>query len=224
MASDDKTKIEPLPEPTGVEIGTQIIGTYEVREHIAAGGMGEVYRGVNIHTDEPVAIKIVLPNLAHDKKIISLFQKEATVLSRLSHDAIVRYHVFTIDPVIKRPCLIMEFVDGISLASYIERSKAMPDGAVRTMLIRLASGLAKAHGAGVIHRDLSPDNVILREGTPDHATIIDFGIAKSESIGGGTLLGGQFAGKYNFVSPEQLGRFQRPFGGLRHGASLRGLE
>ncbi len=208
MSSDDKSDMNITPPSNGVEPGTQIIGTYEVRERIAAGGMGEVYRGVNIHTDEPVAIKIVLPGLAHDQKIISMFQKEATVLSRLSHDAIVRYHVFTIDPIIKRPCLIMEFVDGISLAKYIEGGRALPEHDVRVLLARVASGLAKAHKAGVIHRDLSPDNVILREGTADHATIIDFGIAKAADIGGGTLLGGQFAGKYNFVSPEQLGRFK----------------
>ncbi len=208
MASD-KTQINLTPDAgDGVPVGTQIIGTYEVRARIAAGGMGEVYRGVNIHTDEPVAIKIVLPHLAHDPKIIAMFQKEATVLSRLSHDAIVRYHVFTIDPIIKRPCLIMEFVDGISLANYIEGGRALPEADVRILLARVASGLGKAHKAGVIHRDLSPDNVILRDGTALHATIIDFGIAKAASIGGGTLLGGQFAGKYNFVSPEQLGRFK----------------
>lgn len=56
--------------------------------------MGEVYRGRNIHNDEPVAIKIVLPSLAHDPKIVALFQKESTTLSRLSHEAIVRYHVY----------------------------------------------------------------------------------------------------------------------------------
>ena len=73
------------------------------------------------------------------------------------------------------------------------------------LLVRLASGLAVAHEAGVIHRDLSPDNIVLPGGKVERAKIIDFGIARSASVGGETLLGGSFAGKYNFVSPEQLG-------------------
>ena len=75
------------------------------------------------------------------------------------------------------------------------------------MMTRLASGLALAHEAGIIHRDLSPDNIVLSGGNVDKTKIIDFGIARAASIGGGTLLGGSFAGKYNFVSPEQLGMF-----------------
>ena len=105
---------------TTVSGGTRIIGTYEIDKLISAGGMGEVYRGHNIHNGEPVAIKIVLPSLAHDPKIVALFQKESTTLSRLSHEAIVRYHVFTNDPQIGRPCLVMEFVSGTPLSERIE--------------------------------------------------------------------------------------------------------
>jgi serine/threonine protein kinase len=208
MASDDsqKTQITSV-SPTGVSIGTQIIGTYEIKQHIATGGMGEVYRGVNIHTNEPVAIKIVLAALAHDEKIISMFQKEATVLGRLHHDAIVRYNMFTIDPTTQRACLVMEYVEGRSMADYIEDGPMSAED-VKTLLRRLAPGLQRAHDLGVVHRDLSPDNVIVQDGLVSHTKIIDFGIAKSENFGGGTLLGGQFAGKYNYVSPEQLGRFK----------------
>ncbi|MDT0681953.1 serine/threonine-protein kinase [Roseicyclus sp. F158] len=191
----------------GVEIGTKIMGTFEITEHIATGGMGEVYRGVNIHTGEPVAIKIVLAALAHDEKILSLFQKEATVLGRLHHDAIVRYQLFTVDPGIQRACLVMEFVEGHSLGDYMENGP-IPLQDVVVMLRRLTGGLQKAHDLGVVHRDLSPDNIIIQDGTVTHAKLIDFGIAKSENFGGGTLLGGQFAGKYGYVSPEQLGRFK----------------
>ncbi len=191
---------------TTVTAGTLIMGTYEIEKIINSGGMGEVYRGRNIHNDEPVAIKIVLPSLAHDAKIVALFQKESTVLSRLSHEAIVRYHVFTNDPTIGRPCMVMEFVSGTALADRIEEGP-MPLEDVKTMLRRVASGLDKAHKAGVVHRDLSPDNVILEEGSVAHAKLIDFGIAKSTNIGAGTLLQGQFAGKFNWVSPEQLGAF-----------------
>ncbi|OYU40989.1 MAG: hypothetical protein CFE33_02635 [Pseudorhodobacter sp. PARRP1] len=191
---------------TTVSSGTLIMGTYAIEQLINSGGMGEVYRGRNIHNDEPVAIKIVLPSLAHDPKIVALFQKESTTLSRLSHEAIVRYHVFTVDPTIGRPCMVMEFVSGTAMSDRIEQGP-MPLADVRVMLRRVASGLDKAHRAGVVHRDLSPDNVILEEGQVEHAKLIDFGIAKSTALGAGTLLQGQFAGKFNWVSPEQLGAF-----------------
>ena len=191
---------------TAVTAGTRIMGTYEIEQLISKGGMGEVYRGRNIHTGDPVAIKIVLPHLAQEEMIVALFQKEAKVLGRLQHDAIVRYHVFTSDPEIGRPSLIMEFVEGTSMNDRMKQGP-MSCNEVRILLRRLASGLEKAHNVGVVHRDLSPDNVILEGGVVEHAKIIDFGIAKSSMKGDATLLQGQFAGKFSFVAPEQLGSF-----------------
>ncbi|TIW68767.1 MAG: serine/threonine protein kinase, partial [Mesorhizobium sp.] len=204
MSADDKTRVSPGLANTGV--GTQLSGIYELDERIASGGMGEVYRGHNIQTGDHVAIKIVLPEFARDQTILSLFRKEASILNHLSHDAVVRYHVFTIDPGIGRPYLAMEFVDGQSLFDVMRRG-AMPVEDVRKLCHRLASGLSAVHQAGAIHRDLSPDNIILPGGRVDRAKIIDFGIARSAAVGGETLIGGRFAGKYNYVSPEQLGLY-----------------
>lgn len=204
MSADDKTRISPQVANTAV--GTQLSGIYELDERIAFGGMGEVYRGHNIQTGDHVAIKIVLPEFARDQTILSLFRKEASILNHLSHDAVVRYHVFTIDPGIGRPYLAMEFVDGESLYDIMRRGP-MPTEEVRKLCHRLASGLSAVHQAGAIHRDLSPDNIILPGGRVDRAKIIDFGIARSATVGGETLIGGKFAGKYNYVSPEQLGLY-----------------
>jgi len=204
MSDDDKTRISTNDTYAGV--GTQLSGIYELDERIASGGMGEVYRGHNIQTGDHVAIKIVLPEFARDQTILSLFRKEASILNHLSHDAVVRYHVFTIDPRIGRPYLAMEFVDGQSLFDVMRRG-AMPGQDVRRLCHRLASGLAAVHRAGAVHRDLSPDNIILPGGQVEAAKIIDFGIARSAAVGGETLIGGKFAGKYNYVSPEQLGLY-----------------
>ncbi|MER8461534.1 protein kinase [Mesorhizobium sp. M1396] len=204
MSADDKTRISPQVANTAV--GTQLSGIYELDERIAFGGMGEVYRGHNIQTGDHVAIKIVLPEFARDQTILSLFRKEASILNHLSHDAVVRYHVFTIDPGIGRPYLAMEFVDGESLFDIMRRGP-MPTEEVCKLCHRLASGLSAVHQAGAIHRDLSPDNIILPGGRVDRAKIIDFGIARSATVGGETLIGGKFAGKYNYVSPEQLGLY-----------------
>ncbi len=204
MSSDDKTFVD-LTD--GVAPGTQLNGIYEIDERIAMGGMGEVYRGHNIQTGDVVAIKIVLPEFAKDETILALFRKEASVLNHLSHDSIVRYHVFTVDPGVGRPYLAMEFVDGQSVADRMLEGP-MPVNEARKMIAGVASGLNAAHLAGVIHRDLSPDNIILVDvNNKKRAKIIDFGIAKAAGVGGGTLLGGKFAGKYNYVSPEQLGLF-----------------
>ena len=104
--------------------------------------MGEVYRGHNIHSGDRVAIKIVLPEFARDETILSLFRKEARILNHLSHDALVHYHVFTIDPGIGRPYLAMEFVDGDSLFDVLSRG-ALPPNEVRRLAFRLASGLSR---------------------------------------------------------------------------------
>ncbi|MEP6564149.1 MAG: protein kinase [Mesorhizobium sp.] len=227
MSADDKTRL--LPNMADTTVGTQLSGIYELDERIASGGMGEVYRGHNIQTGDHVAIKIVLPEFARDQTILSLFRKEASILNHLSHDAVVRYHVFTIDTGIGRPYLAMEFVDGESLYDVMRRG-AMATGDVRKLCHRLASGLSAVHEAGAIHRDLSPDNIILPGGRVDRAKIIDFGIARSATIGGETLIGGKFAGKYNYVSPEQLGLYGGDVGeqsdiyslGLVLAAALRG--
>ncbi|SFN86293.1 serine/threonine protein kinase [Mesorhizobium sp. NFR06] len=203
MSDDDKTRLSTNVTYTGV--GTQLSGIYELDEKIASGGMGEVYRGHNIQTGDHVAIKIVLPEFARDQTILSLFRKEASILNHLSHDAVVRYHVFTIDKGIGRPYLAMEFVDGESLFDVMRRGP-MPGEDVRRLCHRLASGLSAVHQAGAVHRDLSPDNIILPGGWVERAKIIDFGIARS-ATGGETLIGGKFAGKYNYVSPEQLGLY-----------------
>lgn len=189
-----------------VTTGLVVAGTYEVEQLISRGGMGEVYRGRNIHTGDPVAMKIVLPALAHDPMIEALFQKEAKVLGRLAHDAIVRYHTYMNPPEIGRPSLIMEFIEGKSLSDRL-KEEALTESEARELLRRLASGLNRAHGAGVVHRDLSPDNVLLEGQRVDRPKLIDFGIAKSSMAGDRTLLQGQFAGKFSFVAPEQLGAY-----------------
>ncbi|BCM17222.1 serine/threonine-protein kinase [Mesorhizobium sp. J8] len=204
MSDDDKTRI--AANVTYAGVGTQLSGIYELDERIASGGMGEVYRGHNIQTGDHVAIKIVLPEFARDQTILSLFRKEASILNHLSHDAVVRYHVFTIDTGIGRPYLAMEFVDGQSLFDIMRRGP-IPAEDVRRLCHRLASGLSAVHQAGAVHRDLSPDNIILPGGRVERAKIIDFGIARSATVGGETLIGGKFAGKYNYVSPEQLGLY-----------------
>ncbi|WP_020096104.1 serine/threonine-protein kinase [Methylobacterium sp. 285MFTsu5.1] len=185
--------------------GTQLNGLYEVEAFITSGGMGDIYRGRAIVTRDAVAIKTIRPDMARNEMALSLFRKEASSLHNLHHEAIVRYFVFTIDPVLGIPYLAMEFVEGEALSDIIRRG-ALGTGEIRVLMHRLALGLQAAHQHGIIHRDLSPDNILLPGGDVARAKIIDFGIARSP-LGDGTLIGSGFAGKINYVSPEQLGLY-----------------
>ena len=203
---ETNTPEEPADSGPSVALGALINNNYRVQKLIAAGGMGEVFSGENVHTDDPVAIKIILQSLARDEKVVTLFKREARILGQLSDEAIVRYHNFVHDPDLDRFCLVMEFIDGIPLSDYVKQTGPLPLEAAKRLMLRLSSGLEKAHKREVTHRDLSPDNVMLRNGDVDQAVLIDFGIAKSTEMSDGTLHG-QLAGKFKYISPEQLGHF-----------------
>jgi hypothetical protein len=186
--------------------GTVLNGIYEIDHPLASGGMGEVYKGHTIPGGDPVAIKVMLPDLAQNDAALALFRKEASALHNLHHPVIVRYYVFAIDPDLRRPYLAMEFVEGQSLFELLRHGPLTLEATGRLMR-RVATGLQAAHEHGIIHRDVSPDNIIIPLGDVGRARIIDFGIARSTRPGDGTIIDGGFAGKYNYVSPEQIGLF-----------------
>ncbi|HEV2045630.1 MAG TPA: serine/threonine-protein kinase [Chthoniobacterales bacterium] len=189
-----------------LQVGSVLNGTYEIDAAIAIGGMGEIYKGHEIQTGDPVAIKVIRADMADDPLVLALFRKEASALNRIHHEAIVRYFVFSLDPILRRHYLAMEFVEGESLSNILKRGP-LDVVQVHALQMRLASGLQAAHDRHIIHRDVSPDNVIVSGEDVAHARIIDFGIARSNRVGDLTVLEGGFAGKYGYVSPEQLGMF-----------------
>jgi len=186
--------------------GTKLNGIFEIDLHIASGGMGDIYRGHAIETNDEVAIKVMRTDLADNTMALALFRKEASALHYIHHDAIVRYYVFSLDPETRRHYLAMEFVDGRPLSDILKEGPLSFDS-VCHLQERLAAGLDAAHRHGIIHRDLSPDNILIPGGDVGLAKIIDFGIARSTRGGDGTIIGSGFAGKFNYVSPEQLGLF-----------------
>lgn len=194
------------PSYRGVAPGTRLNGIYEIDRMIGAGGMGEVYKCHEIQTGAAVAIKMLLPDMAENDAALALFRKEAAALHHLLHDAIVRYFLFTVEPVLQRPYLAMEFVDGRSLSDTLVEGPLTSEALVKLMR-RIASGLQAAHERGIIHRDVSPDNIIVPLGDVRRAKIIDFGIARSTQLGDKTIIGSGFAGKDNYVSPEQVGLY-----------------
>ena len=200
---EDRTVFQPSPVGS-VRPGVRLNGIYEIVTFVTQGGMGEVYRGFNIQTGDPVAIKMIRPELTNNPDVLELFKREAKTLHQLAHEAIVRYFVFTVDPDTRRAYLAMEFVDGLSLTNRFE-SSPLPLTDVKILQTRIGSALEAAHRLGVIHRDISPDNIILPDGDVRNAKVIDFGIARSLKRTEATIIGGGFAGKYNYASPEQFG-------------------
>ncbi|HWW27939.1 MAG TPA: protein kinase, partial [Caulobacter sp.] len=192
-------------------VGFVLNGIYEIKRFIARGGMGEVYEGANVNAEERVAVKVILPHLAADPKVQALFRKEAKTLTSLAHPALVQYRVLAREPRKDLLYIVTDFIDGEPLTNLIGRHS--PTTAELVMLTRrLAEGLHAAHSHGAIHRDISPENVLLPDGVLSRAKIIDFGIAKSMEIGAQTVVGDGFAGKLGYVAPEQFGDFDRRIG------------
>ena len=185
--------------------GTRLNNLYEIEEHIADGGIGTVYKARDVESGDPVAIKVLLATFSRDPMILDLFKREAKILRKLKHDALTQYYVFAKEPTLGIYYLAMEFVSGPSLSTRLEAGPLEPE-AVFTLIKRLAEALQAVHDREVIHRDLSPDNVILQNGDVAQAKIIDFGISRANT-GGPTIIGDGFAGKVNYVSPEQVGIF-----------------
>ena len=214
---DPATRVEPAeaqppppangPErrPPTIAPGTVLFGEYEIVELLGAGGMGEVYRARHRRLGEPRAIKVMHAELSGKKGANEFFDREAKALLAVRHPAVVHCHDMLSDEH-GRVYLIMEMVEGISLSKLIERQGPLPPDDVAALGARVAAGLAAAHRCGVIHRDVSPDNIVLPGGKVSEAKLIDFGIAKILREGQGTIVDG-FKGKLGYASPEQLGFF-----------------
>ncbi|WP_157756967.1 protein kinase [Plantactinospora sp. KBS50] len=176
-------------------------GRYRADELLGSGGMGTVWRGRDLRLDRPVAIKeLTGPGLA-DPTAVQRFGREARTVARLTHPNIVAvYDVGTGD---ETPYLVMELVEGRSLASIVARGP-LPIGTAVSIATQVCDGLAAAHAAGVVHRDIKPANLIV---TPTGLVkICDFGLARLEQADGEADLTGSAValGSAKYMAPEQV--------------------
>ncbi len=189
----------------GIPPGTLLVNTYRVERLLGGGGMGEVYLASHAGLGTRHAIKVIRPAMALNRQVMDLFYREAKVLRGVRNDAVVSYDGFVRDDQ-GRDYLVMEYVEGPSLADRLRRGPLSPSDVI-TLRDRLAAGLAEAHRKGAVHRDISPDNVILPGNQIDAAKLIDFGLCKLTDPGQETIIGSSFAGKYRYASPEQFGLY-----------------
>lgn len=158
--------------------GTRL-GSYEIIAPLGAGGMGEVYRARDTRLGRDVAIKTLPPEFSHDPDRLARFEREARLLASLSHPNIAG--IFGLEEVDGARYLILEFVEGETLAARLLRGPLPPDEAIEVGK-QVAAGVEAAHESGVVHRDLKPGNVML--GPSGAVKVLDFGLAKSGATGG----------------------------------------
>ncbi len=177
----------------------QTISGYTFLQLLGRGGMGIVYKVHDTHLDRPVALKTLIPELAGDPVIVEHFIREARMLARLRDDNIVTVHnVADLPPYGK--FIVMEFVDGESLAQRLQRGGAIPWREALSIARQLMAAIAVAHEEGVIHRDLKPANVMMtRSGA---VKVADFGLAKVLADADQTKTQG-VAGTLKYMAPEQ---------------------
>ena len=170
---------------------------YRLEQTLGTGAMGTVVLAHDILLDRRVAVKVLADNLAADEAFRARFLREARLAARLCHPNIVQVYDAEENG---RPFLVMEYVDGETVADRLAGESGFSDGDVLRLAADLSAGLAHAHAMGIVHRDVKPHNVLL--GTDGVAKLTDFGIARALEDQGLTEIG-TVLGTAQFMAPEQ---------------------
>src|SRR2546427_8906501 len=184
---------------------SQALGTsFSLQGEIGRGGMGVVFQAKDERLKRQVAIKVLPPDLAFREEVRLRFVREAETAARLMHPHIVPIHSVGESPD-GLVYFVMAYIDGEPLSARLKRRGRLPPDEARRIMIETADALGAAHGVGIIHRDVKPDNILL-EGSRGRVVVTDFGIAKalSSTTGGATLTAtGVAIGTPHYMSPEQ---------------------
>jgi serine/threonine-protein kinase len=176
---------------------------YLLNERIAAGGMGEVWRGTDQLLQRDIAVKVLLPSLMSDSEFVARFRTEARMMAALRHPGIVQVYDCGEDAVVggsKLDYLVMEFVDGVPLSKKIQAAGRLGVAESLGILAQAAEALQVAHEAGIVHRDVKPSNLLVRPGGA--VVLVDFGVARSSGITGITSTN-VVLGSAHYMAPEQ---------------------
>lgn len=201
---DNRDELDGTPKP-----GELIGGKYEVDGIIGIGGMGVVLGGTHLHLQQPVAIKVLLPEFVKNQDIRGRFLREARSAARLRSDHVTRiYDVGALDNGL--PFMVMERLEGINLADALQEHGPFEVQSAVGYVLQACEAVAEAHAAGIVHRDLKPANLYLAN-KPNGSQVIkvlDFGISKTvdERNGGVPALTGPHSllGSPHYMSPEQI--------------------
>ena len=189
--------------------GRLLDGKYQIIDRLGVGGMGEIFKVRHIHLNELRVIKIMRPNVAADDQGLQRFLQEARTSTMIKHKNLAMLYDFA-QLEDSSYYMVWEFIDGTNIQKWIASNGAIPPRLTVEIAIQALQGLEHLHSMGLIHRDISPENIMLSQ---DHhgklmVKVIDFGIAKqlAEGDGGqGLTQTGMFLGKLKYASPEQAG-------------------
>ncbi|HEY4182001.1 MAG TPA: serine/threonine-protein kinase [Kofleriaceae bacterium] len=203
--SDRPDATEPdVPPSDDPRIGKLVDDRYKILETMAAGSMGAVYKAERVPVGKLVALKFLHASFAKDSEFQLRFERETRVMSKLAHPncvSVVDFGVWEGDPY-----LAMDYVAGTTLRALLDKGP-LPVGRALVLARQMAAGLAHAHAQGVVHRDVKPANIMISDevGQGDHVRILDFGLARLRSSGGGrdATQTNVVVGTPNYMAPEQ---------------------
>jgi serine/threonine-protein kinase len=179
--------------------GALLDGRYRVATKIATGGTSTVYRGLDTRLDRPVALKVMDSRYSGDQQFLTRFQLEARSVARLKDPGLVAVYDQGLDA--RHPFLVMELVEGGTLRELLAERGPMPPHAVAAVLRPVLGGLAAAHRAGLVHRDVKPENVLISD--EGEVKIVDFGLVRAVAEAGITSTS-VILGTAAYLSPEQV--------------------
>ena len=179
-----------------LEVGTFLADRYEIIAKVGAGGMSDVYKAKDHILGRFVAIKVLKQEYSEDRNFVTKFRIEAQSAAGLEHPNIVNiYDVGNADDMY---FIVMEYVEGITLKTYIEKKGQLSFKEAESIAIQVARGIEAAHNKNIIHRDIKPQNIIIS--TEGKVKVTDFGIAKAAST---NTISSDVMGSVHYVSPEQ---------------------
>lgn len=183
-----------------LDLQTALAGEYSLQRELGRGGMGVVYLARDVQLDRDVAIKVLPPHVAHTAAARERFVREARTAAGLSHPHIVPIH--RVGEAGGFVFFVMSYVEGETLGERLRTRGPLPPTDAARVLREVAWALAYAHGRGIVHRDIKPDNILLDVGS-GRALVTDFGIAHGDSHPGPATDSGPIMGTAHFMSPEQ---------------------
>jgi len=201
LPSPGKPEVTKTLEASKEELitGTTFANRYQIIEELGKGGMGRVYRVLDKELEEEVALKLIKPEIAKDKKTVERFKNELKIARKISHRNVGRMYELMDERGMH--FITMEYVPGQDLRGLIKQTGQLTTGKAIAIAKEICEGLGEAHRQGVIHRDLKPSNVIIDKN--GNARILDFGIARSLEAKGLTGAG-VMIGTPEYMSPEQV--------------------
>ncbi|HEX7829501.1 MAG TPA: serine/threonine-protein kinase [Thermoanaerobaculia bacterium] len=183
--------------------GDSLDGRYTITERLGAGGMGEVYKATHTMLGSTRVIKIVRPQIAGNQDAQDRFMREARVSTKIHHPNVATLHDFASLPDGSH-YMVWEYIDGENLAQRLRARGTLPPRQALRIIIQALKGLDAIHRAGIVHRDISPENLMITH-DDESVKIIDLGVAKIEDNEVAQTRTGIFVGKLRYASPEQLG-------------------